>query len=372
MDFELSDDQKAVRDLARGILEKEVTVERLKQLERDGAWRDPALVATLADAGLLGLVVPAAHGGMGLGLPEACLLLQELGRVAAPGAFLSTLVGALALARDGTEAQQREWLPPIAAGDAEFGVALVDAGTSDPAAPAANAERNGSAWILTGEKRWVAGADRARRLLVPARAGGETRVFLVDPQAAGVRLAPHRLSTGEPVFTVTLAGAAVPDADALAAADAAARLHASTLAAICATQLGVSERALDLTARYARERIQFGVPIGSFQAVQHRLADCYIDLEAMRWTTWRAVEHVAEGRPAARACAVAKFWAADGGARIAAACQHLHGGIGVDLDYPIHRYFLHSKSLELALGGATPQLVRLGRDLAASGPAELP
>jgi alkylation response protein AidB-like acyl-CoA dehydrogenase len=134
-------------------------------------------------------------------------------------------------------------------------------------------------------------------------------------------------------------------------------------------QLGVSERALDMTARYVRERVQFGVPIGSFQAVQHRAADCYIDLEAMRWTTWRAALQVAEGHPSARECAVAKFWAAEGGARIAAACQHLHGGIGVDLDYPLHRYFLRSKALELALGGATPHLVRLGRDLAESGPS---
>ena len=115
-----------------------------------------------------------------------------------------------------------------------------------------------------------------------------------------------------------------------------------------------------------RERVQFGVPIGSFQAVQHRAADGYIDLEAMRWTTWRAAWRLARGPAGASATrAVAKFWAAEGGARIAAAAQHLHGGIGVDVDYPIHRYFLWSKALELALGGATPQLARLGRDLAA-------
>lgn len=372
MDFRFTDDQNAVRDLARGILEQEVTVDRLKRLEHEGAWHDPALVVTLAEAGLLGLVAPSMHGGMGLGLPEACVFLQELGRVAATGAFLPTLVAAHAIARDGTEAQQRDWLPAVATGEATLTAALADARSSDPTVPGTRAERNGRGWILSGEKRAVSAADRARRILVPARTAEATRVFLVDPEAEGVSLAPHRLSTGEPVFTMTLAGTAVPDADVLAADDAAARLHESMLVAICATQLGVSERMLDLTARYVRERIQFGVPIGSFQAVQHRLADCYIDVESMRWTTWRAVERVAAGVAAPRECAVAKFWAADGGARIAASCQHLHGGIGVDLDYPIHRYFLHSKSLELALGGAVPQLVRLGRDLAASGPAELP
>jgi alkylation response protein AidB-like acyl-CoA dehydrogenase len=373
MDFTFSDDQNAVRDLARGILDKEVTVERLRRLERDREWHDRGLWATLAEAGLLGLVVPAVHGGMGLGFLEASVFFQELGRVVAPGPFLPTVLAALTIADGGTEAQQRDWLAPVATGEAVLALALSDARASDPLRPGTTAERDGSGWVLAGEKRWVSAADGARRILVPARAGNATRVFLVDPAAPGVTCTRQRLSTGEPIFTVTLAGVQVDAADVLTDGDEGllARCYERALVAQCAMQLGVSERTLELTARYVRERVQFGVPIGSFQAVQHRAADCYIDLEAMRWTTWRAVEQVAQGVAAARECAVAKFWAADGGARIAAACQHLHGGIGVDLDYPIHRYFLRSKALELALGGATPHLVRLGRDLAASGPAEL-
>jgi len=376
MDFDFSDDQNAVRDLARGILEKEVTVERLKRLEHERADHDAALVATLAEAGLLGLVVPASEGGMGLGLGEACFFLAELGRVVAPGPFLPTLVGALAIARDGNPAQRRDWLPALAAGDATLALALTDARGSDPLVPGTHAERSGNRWVLAGTKRGVAHAATARRMLVPARVGDATRVFLVDPAAAHVTLATQRTSTGEPIGAVTLAGVHVDDADVLPgengdSASVLRRLYESALVAHAAMQLGVSERMLETTARYVRERVQFGVPIGSFQAVQHRLADCYIDLESMRWTTWRAVERVATGAPAARECAVAKFWAADGGARIATACQHLHGGIGVDLDYPIHRYFLRSKALELALGGAAPSLVRLGRDLAARGPMEL-
>ncbi len=370
MDFQLSDDQNAVRDLARGILEKEVTVERLKHLEREGAWRDDALWSTLTEAGLLGLAIPAEHGGMGLGLQEACVFLLELGRVVAPGAYLPTLLASLAIALDGTETQKRDWLAPIAAGDAALSVALVDAQSSDPLRPKTRAEQNGGGWVLSGTKRWVSAADIARRVLVPAVTADATGVFLVDPTAAGVTLAGQRLSTGETVFTMTLAGTRVDGHDVLRGRDAARHLYDSTLIAHCAMQLGVSERMLDMTARYVRERVQFGVPIGSFQAVQHRLADCYIDLESMRWTTWRAVECVAAGQPSIRETAVAKFWCAEGGARIAASCQHLHGGIGVDLDYPIHRYFLRSKALELALGGATPHLVRLGRDLAAGSPAE--
>jgi alkylation response protein AidB-like acyl-CoA dehydrogenase len=139
---------------------------------------------------------------------------------------------------------------------------------------------------------------------------------------------------------------------------------------VAAQQVGVSERALEITTAYVRDREQFGVPIGSFQAVQHRSADGFIDLEAMRWTMWRAAWLLAAGQPAGRDAMVAKFWAADAGSRIANSTIHLHGGIGSDVDYPIQRYFLWAKSLELTLGSASPMLRRLGQDMAATGPQE--
>jgi hypothetical protein len=372
VDFTFNDDQRAIRDLARGILEKEVTVERLRRLERIGEWHDPSLWKTLADAGLLGLVVPTADGGMGLGLLELCVFLHEIGRVVAPGDFLSTLVAALAIAEHGGRAQRSELLAAVTAGEATLTLALVDARSSDPTRPDTSAEPDGRGWTLSGEKRCVPGAAAARGMLVPAARGDDVHLFLVDPDAPGVVLAGQRLSSGESVFTVTLNAVRLDESARLDGGSAAVRrLYESALVTHCALQLGVSERALEMTAHYVRERMQFGVPIGSFQAVQHRAADCYIDLASMRWTTWRAAWALAESRPAGRACAVAKFWAAEGGARIAAATQHLHGGIGVDLDYPIHRYFLRSKALELGLGGAMPHLARLGRDLARTGPAEL-
>ncbi|RMD81964.1 MAG: acyl-CoA dehydrogenase, partial [Candidatus Dadabacteria bacterium] len=122
-----------------------------------------------------------------------------------------------------------------------------------------------------------------------------------------------------------------------------------------------------ITASHLRERVQFGVPIGSFQAVQQRAADAYIGLEAMRWCMWRAAWRLSAGLPASAEAAIAKFWAADAGSSLANAAQHLHGGLGVDLDYPIHRYFLWSKSLELELGSASQQITRLGRMLAQAG-----
>ena len=137
-------------------------------------------------------------------------------------------------------------------------------------------------------------------------------------------------------------------------------LHTRALVGLCAIQLGVAERALRMAAAYTTEREQFGRPIGSFQAVQQRLADAFIDVEAIRWTTWHAAWLIAHDRPADRAARIAKFWAAEAGARVAASAQHVHGGIGIDTTYPLHRYFLWAKHNELALGSATAQLARLG------------
>ena len=370
MDFCFSDEQTTVRDLARGILKKEVGPERAKRLAADGVVLDRALWSTLAEAGLLGLAVPAALGGMGFGLTELCVLLHEIGRVVASVPVLPTLVlGGLPIAEAGTDAQRRDWLEPMAAGDVFLTGAFSEADT-----PAVRARRHGGAWVLDGALRLVPAADVAARMLAPAATPDGVAIFLVDPRAPGVSLTRHVTSRREPLFDVTLASVRVDDRDLLGGdvrrgAAAVVRAEDFALVALSAMQVGVCERALEITSAYVRERVQFGVPIGSFQAVQHRLADCYIDVEAMRWVTWRAAWRLAQRLPASREALVAKFWAAEGGARITVAAQHLHGGVGADLDYPIHRYFLAAKALELTLGGATQQLARLGRDIARTPPS---
>ncbi len=376
MDFELSEDQQALRDLVRQILEREVTLDRLKAIEAAGEGVDDALWSTLTEANLLGLAVPEAFGGMGLGLLELCVLLEEVGRAVAPVPVLPALVlGGLPLARFGSAAQQERWLPALARGEVLLSAALEDAGSASPTRPATRARRDGEGFRLSGRKRCVSLAGRAARVLVPAATDAGVGIFLVDPSSAGVRLEAGLTSLQQPLFELALDDAPVP-ADALLGEDprggdrVAAWLHDCATVATCALQLCVSERALEITTGYVKEREQFGAPIGSFPAVQQRAADAWIDLQAMRWTTWRAAWLLAEELPAGREAAVAKFWAADAGSRIADTAQHLHGGTGADLDYPIHRYFLWSKALELAGGGATPQLARLGAEMARSQPQE--
>lgn len=374
MDFRFGEDQTAIRELARGILEKEVTPERLKAAEASADRIDARLWATLAEANLLGVAVPEAQGGMGLGLPELLALCEEVGRAVAPAPVLPALVQAgLVIARFGDEAQRAAWLAPLAAGEALLAAALDDPGSADVACPVTRARRDGDGFRLDGAKRFVPLGPRAARVLVPAAGDDGVGVFLLDPAAPGVAWTAARTSTGEPLFALALDGARVAAADRMGGTAgqgaAAARFAADcAVAAACATQVGVAERALEITTAHLRERVQFGAPIGSFPAVQQRAADAWIDLQALRWTTWRAAWRLAEGLPAERELLVASFWAAEAGTRIADTAQHLHGGLGVDVDYPVHRHFLWSRALALATGGATPALAALGRALAAAPP----
>lgn len=376
MDFAFTEEQTAIRDLARQILEAEATVERVKVAEARADWRDEALWKQLAEVNLLGIAVPEAHGGMGMGFADLCVLLEEVGRVVAPGPWLATLVqGALPVAEFGTDDQQKDWLPRVVRGEATLAAALQDRGSRELVRPATTATAVEGGFELAGTKIAVSCPASADVLLVSAAHGDRVGVFLVDPRATGVRIEAGAISTGEPLADVTFEGVVVPEEARLGgpAADGAAILawlEPRVLAAIAAMQVGVCDRGLKMTAEYVAQREQFGVPIGSFQAVQHRTADGFIDLEAVRWTTWRAITRLSEGAPARRAAMVAKVWAADAGSRIANSGLHLHGGLGADVDYPIHRYFLWSKSLELLWGGAQETLARLGCDMAQHGQVE--
>jgi hypothetical protein len=377
MDFNFSEEQIMLRDLAREILEQEVTQELLAEVEAGADWVSRDVWSKLAEANLLGLAVPEELGGMGFGIIELCVLLSEIGRAVAPVPAVATLVlGGLPIAAYGSEEQKKRWLAPMAAGEIFLSGAFVDAGSADVGRPATKAAATADGYRLDGVKCFVPAAHVAERVLVPAATDAGTGLFLVDPRAEGVELIRQETTSCEPVFEMRLAGVRVPaddllGGDAEGAAAAIAWAFDCALTALSAEQLGVSEKALEITAGYVKQREQFDAPIGSFPAVQHRCADMFIDLGALRWTTWRAAWKISDGQPASREAAVAKIWTGEAGSRIANASQHLHGGAGVDRDYPLHRYFLWSKSIELTLGGAMPQLARLGRDMARTGPQEL-
>jgi alkylation response protein AidB-like acyl-CoA dehydrogenase len=371
MDFSLSDEQQEIAALAAQILSDKATHERMRALETSAEPRfDRELWRDLAQAGLVGIAIPESYGGGGLGFLELSLIVEEVGRRAAPVPLLECAVmGALPIAAFGSERQKQEILPRVAAGECILTAALVEA-ERDPHDPAVTAKRGSDGWTLRGTKTFVPAGQLADLILVPAHAGaGGVAVFLIERGAAGVRIDELSTTSGQPESSLVLDGVAVPD-DRVLGDPAHGRtivdwIVERTTAAQCALATGVCAEALRLTAEFTKTREQFGVAIATFQAVAHRAADAYIDSEAVRLTARQACWRIASELPAAEEVAIAKFWAAWGGQRVVHAAQHLHGGIGVDRDYPLHRYFLYAKQLELTLGGATQQLLRLGKMIAA-------
>lgn len=372
MDFSFSEEQEAVRELADRIFTDLSTQERLREMETDPTSDrfDRKLWSELAAAGLLGIALPEDVGGAGLGFLEAGLLAEAAGRTAAYVPVVECLAAAApAIARFGTAAQRQQWLPGVVAGDTVLTTALVELGGS-PVAPSVVAEAAGDGWTLTGVKACVPSGTVADALVVSARVEPDgVAVFVVPASTAGVTVEKQTANDGRPEGLVTLAGVQVgPDAllgtveEGRAVVD---WLVQRSTTALALEQAGAAAASLALVAEYTKNREQFGKPIATFQAVGQRAADAYVDAEAIRLTAWQAAWRIAEGLPADKEVAVAKFWAADGGQRVVHAAVHLHGGVGVDREYPLHRFFLNTKHIELTLGGATDQLLRLGATLAA-------
>ena len=369
MDFRYSDDQQSIVDLASQLLSEQSTHERQRAIETGGGPRfDRDLWEQLAETGLLGTAVPEAQGGAGLGFFELALIVEQVGAHAAPVPVLETLVmGALPLAEFGTEAQKQAWLPGIVAGDRIVTAALVEA-LSDIEQPQTKATAKDGGYTLDGVKNCVPAAQIADLILVPATIGDDAAVFLVDPKAEGVTVEPVQTTSGQPEARVTLSSVAVSGDAVLGTPAQGARIlewiRLRSTAAYCSLALGVCSTALRLNAEYAKERKQFGSPIATFQAVGQRMADAYVDVEAIRLTSWQAAWRISEGLDAREAVAKAKYWASFGGQRVVHTAVHQHGGMGVDRDYPLHRFFLYEKQLELALGGTSAQLRRLGKMIA--------
>ncbi len=364
MDFSITEEQHAIQELAARIFQDHVTPQRLLEIESGPERIDRALWQRLAEAHLLGIPLPEQYGGGDLGLFEFCLVLEEAGRSLAPVPLLpAIMLAGLPIARFGTAAQRDQYLAPLLAGKT-----LLTAGLLEAPATATTARRLGSTWRLDGEKHCVPIGALADRILLPARIEGDTMgIFLVDAHAPGVICDVQAVTNRQAYARVQLVAARVSEDDMLGAPEQGAAILAwieqrAALGA-CALQLGVAEQALRQTADYTSTRKQFGRPIATFQGVALRAADAYIDVECMRSVFWEALWRVSADLPAGPEVAAAAWWACSAGQRVVHTAQHLHGGIGADVDYPIHRYFLWAKQLELTLGGAARQLAQLSTQL---------
>jgi alkylation response protein AidB-like acyl-CoA dehydrogenase len=361
VDFSFDEVQEDVRGLAAKLIEGRVTPSRLRELEAGLDRMDRDLWSELAAANLLGLCLPERNGGSGYGILEAVVVLEELGRAVAPVPFLETVVlGAMTIADLGSDEQRGRWLPGVVDGSTVVTAALQEP-VGDPLAPATTARRDGSGWRLDGEKVAVPWGPHAAAIVVSATTeDGATGLFLLAPDADGLTSERTESTSRQPQLNLSFDGAVAEGLGRGGLPD----LHRRALAGMAALAVGVFSQAVRITADYISEREQFGKPIATFQGATLMVADAYIETSGLTLAARSAAWRLAEGRPADDELAIAKFWVADAGQRIAHRCQHLHGGMGVDIDYPIHRYFLWAKELELTLGGATAQLLRLGASMA--------
>jgi acyl-CoA dehydrogenase len=347
MDFTFDETQDAVRDLAAQIFQGHADVTRVREVEASDDRFDRRLWAALAEADLLGLALPEADGGGGYGMVELALVLREQGRVVAPVPLVTTVVAALAIAEHGTDEQRERWLPGVVAGEVVLGLAL----DRHPATPPVTVEGG----ALTGAVPSVPYGHVADAVLVATDDG----VHLVDPATAGrvVAEATDRSKVAHLTFDGT-------PGERLGGDTVEAWVLDRYRTGLAAIQVGVCEAALAMAAAYTSTREQFGRPLSTNQGVALRAADAYIDIRAIDAVLWQAAWRLDEGLDATRAALVAKWWASEGGQRVVHATQHLHGGMGADIDYPVHRYFLWGKTIEQTLGGPAQQLAALGRELA--------
>lgn len=361
MDFTTTEAAHDLGGLVDTIVDSVCTPERQRQLDGLEQRFDRDLWGKLIDAGILSSASAPTLGGDGFGALEQIAILVALGRQLAAVPYLESVVlGAGALARFGTEALQQDWGAPAVSGDKILAVALLGEMGDGPVRAAAS----GAGYRLTGARTQVGYGPVADAFLVPAETDDGTKVFLVTAADPGVSVTALETTGLGSVGHLSLDGTQVDGDRIVGGSEVVLWLETLSTLGRSAYQLGVLERGLQLTAEYAREREQFDRPIGSFQAVAQRLADGYIDVKGLRLTLTQAGWRVSEDLPAEIDVASAAFWAADAGHRVAHTIVHVHGGVGVDTDHPVHRYFLAAKETEFALGGATGQLRRIGRELA--------
>jgi alkylation response protein AidB-like acyl-CoA dehydrogenase len=365
VDFALSPEQELLKKEVRHFLETECPKSAVKKLETSEIGYSPEMWKKMADLGWLGLILPEAYGGVGGSLLDLAVMLEEVGRATAPSPIFSTMVmGVLPILEAGSEQQKKHLLPRVANGEVLLTMAIAEPGTDyQPQYIATHGthHKDGTSSI-SGTKLFVHNAHTANCLLVVARtgkvddAGDGISIFVVDMKSPGIGLTPLVTIAADKQFEVALDKVPCSNNDVLGGLNKGWSPVENTLrkatALQCVEMVGVAHKALELTVSYATTRIQFARPIGSFQAVQHRVADMLTDVESARWLSYQAVWRLDKGLPAAREVSIAKAWTSDACQRVVSGAHHIHGGVGFDVDYDLHYHFRWAKALELNLGSA--------------------
>ena len=364
MDFALSEEQEMLRKMSRDFLENECPKSLVREMEEDEKGYSPELWKKMAELGWMGLVFPEEYGGAGLSFLDLAVLIEELGRALVPGPYLSTVVYCgLPILAAGTDEQKREILTKIAKGDLILSLALTEpSATWDADGVTAKAVPEGDDFVISGTKLFISDAHVADYLLCVTRTkesrdkeGGVT-LFLVDTKSTGISCTPLKTIASDRQFEVVLDKVRVPRENMLGEPDHGwavikEMLPKATLAQ-CALMVGGAQQVLEMTVNYAKERVQFGRPIGSFQAIQHKCADMATDVDGCRFITYQAAWKLSEGLPCALEVSMAKAWVSEAYRRTCVEGHQIHGGIGFIKDHDMQLYYRRAKASELMFGDA--------------------
>ena len=363
MDLGLDEQQEMLKNFARDFLEKECPEQLVRAMEEDEKGYSPELWQKMAQQGWMGLIIPEAYDGTGMNICELVVLLEEFGRALVPGPFISTVVlGGVPIMEAGTEEQKKQFLPKIASGELIMTMALTEPSAKWTAdGVQLEAKKSGSDYVLNGTKLFVQDAHVSDYMVVAARTGGSGEdgitLLLVDSKSPGIKFEVLKTIAADKQCEVAFDNVKVSAANMLGAEGKGwpiveKTMKAATVAA-CAYLVGLSQMDFDVTLNYAKERVQFGRPIGSFQAIQHKLADAVIDVDGSRFITYKAAWSLQEGEPDADLMiSMAKAWTSDASRRVVAHGQQIHGGIGFTKEYKIQLYFRRQKWMELMWGDA--------------------
>lgn len=357
MDLDFSPEQDMLRDVVRSICSQDATKATVRGLEDDPKGYADDFWQQLIASDLLGLLIPEAHGGSGMGLIEGVIVAEELGRSLIPSPwFVSSVVAAGAIARAGTADQQAAWLPRIASGESVVSVAWLEPENGFSAKGVqARAVADGDDLVITGTKRHVFFASAAERLVTLVRTGdaeNDIALVLIDPKADGVTLTQKMSIASDTQYDVTFDNVRVPVADQLGGPSAngwaeweATLFDGVIIAAALAT--GGARYALEITVQYAKDREQFDKPLGAFQAIAHYLANAKTATDGATLLVYEAAWSRAEGRDVAKLAPMAKLFAGKTYRDVTAMAQQVFGGVGFTVEYEIQLYFRRAKALQL-------------------------
>jgi len=373
LDFGFSEEQEMLRQSARGLLEKECPSTVVRRLMEDERGFDPALWKKMADLGWMGLVIPEEYGGAALSYVDLVLVMEEMGRVVLPSPFIWTAMVAEAIRRAGSPAQKKTLLPKIAAGNLIATLAWLEPSASwDAESITLPVRPSGPDFVLNGAKVFVNDGQLADCLLVAARTSGSGEdgltLFALETSRPGISVTPLKtMDQTRKLAEITFANVKATASDVVGAVGHGWKTLTEVLdrgkVMLAAEMVGGAQKVLELTVEYAKVRVQFGRPIGSFQAVQHKCANMMIDVEGAKSAAYYASWAVSNDVPEAPvAAAVAKAAASDAFRRVSAEGIQLHGGIGFTWDHDLHLYFKRAKSSEFTFGDAT-----YNRELVARG-----